>query len=220
MRQLGQVASNLKSNNQVVFNRRLTKEPLDSDWRYEYIDFGQFEAGVLAGMTKNEKLQRLYEKDDLYEALASIIKSDRDTAKIVFYCFIYGGIFRKEAERFFKTYDLKKTVNTVVEESIKRGYVSTPLGNRRVINGDEDRHWVLNHYIQGTSSLIFKQALINVKSSFSEKVELVLPVHDAALFKVHKDVETKSIITQFESAFVKWIPKSKPVVKSKSFFEE
>lgn len=200
--------------------RTLLKENLHEGWRYEYIDFGQFEAGILAAITKNEKLQKLYEEDKIYETLAAMTRIDRETAKIYFYCFIYGGIVSKGAERFFNTYDLKNTVDNVVNEGIKQGYVCTPLGNKRVIIDNEERSWILNHYIQGTSSLIFKQALINVKSTFFDKVELVLPVHDAALFKVHKDVETDRIISQFKAAFVKWLPGSKPVIKEKDFFEE
>lgn len=99
--------------------------------------------------------------------------------------------------------------------------MTTPLGNKRVINDkEEDRRWILNHYIQGTSSLIFKQALINVKTTFCGKVKLVLPIHDAVLFKVHKDISTKEIIEQFKIAFVKWVPGIKPVVKQKDFFEK
>lgn len=200
--------------------RKLLKEDLDSDWRYEYIDFGQFEAGILAGLTKNERLQKLYEEDKIYERLAGMTNIDRDTAKIYFYCFIYGGIVRKGAEQFFELYKLKNTVDKVVEEAIKMGYVATPFGCKRVIKDEKDQHWILNHYIQGTSSLIFKQALLNVNSVFSDNVQLVLPVHDAALFKVHKDVETDGIIAQFREAFVKWVPGSKPVIKVKDFFEE
>lgn len=198
--------------------RMLLKQNLNPDWRYEYIDYGQFEAGILAGVTKNEKLQRLYEEDKIYEKLASMTGTDRDTAKIYFYCFIYGGIISKGAERFFEAYDLKHTVETVVDNAIKQGYVSTDLGNKRIVSGEDDRYWILNHYIQGMSSLVFKQALINVKSTFFDKVELVLPVHDAALFKVHHDIETESLIVQFKEAFEKWIPGSVPVIKEKDFF--
>lgn len=200
--------------------RKLLKEDLGEEWRYEYIDFGQFEAGILAAITKNEKLQKLYEEDRIYEDLASMTQTERETAKIYFYRFIYGGIVSKGAERFFNTYDLKNTVDNVVDNAIKKGYVCTPLGNKRMVSCDDDRSWILNHYIQGTSSLIFKQALINVKNTFFDKVELVLPVHDAALFKVHKDVETDRIISQFKAAFIKWLPGSKPVIKEKDFFEE
>ena len=59
-----------------------------------------------------------------------------------------------------------------------------------------------------------------MKSTCFDKVELVLPVHDAALFKVHKDVKTEQVFAMFKDAFVKWIPGSKPVIKEKDFFEE
>lgn len=200
--------------------RTILKSNLDSDWRYEYIDFGQFEAGILAGLTNNDKLQNLYEKDQIYNCLADMTNSDRETAKIYFYRFVYGGVVTKGTENFFSTFHLKDTVDKVVKTSLKNGYVTTALGNKRMIVNEDDQSWILNHYIQGTSSLIFKQALINVQSNLLEKVELVLPVHDAALFKVHKDIQTESLIAQFEKAFNFWIPNSKPLIKVKNFFEE
>lgn len=199
--------------------RKLLKEDLEAGWRYEYIDFGQFEAGILAGISNNQKLQSLYENDCIYEKLAEMSKTNRDEAKIMFYCFVYGGIISKGAENFFKVYNLKDTVEQEVEKAFQQGYVETALGNRRVVTCEDDKKWILNHFIQGTASLIFKQALINVNAIFSNTVKLVLPVHDAALFKVYKDVETNRIIEQFEQAFVKWIPGSKPVVRIKEFFE-
>ena len=68
--------------------------------------------------------------------------------------------------------------------------------------------------------VVFKQALLSVNTVFSDKVQFVLPVYDAALFKVHKDVETEKIVAQFKEVFVNWIPKSKLVIKEKEFFEE
>ena len=200
--------------------RKLLKETLTPEWRYVYVDFGQFEAGILAGISQNRDFQKLYESDMIYERLAEIANTDRDMAKIYFYCFVYGGIINKGTERFFETYNLKTTVNEIVNEAYNQGYVVTSLGNKRIVNDEKDKGWILNHYIQGTSSLIFKQALINVNKTFLNKVELTLPVHDAALFKVHNDVKTDSLITQFKDAFVKWIPGINPVIKEKNFFEE
>ena len=200
--------------------RILLKENLSEEWRYEYIDFGQFEAGILAGLTKNKKLQDLYENDSIYETLAQIVQTDRDNAKIIFYCFVYGGIIAKQADPFFKSYDLDNIVDIFFNQAKENGYVKTVFGNKRRILEDKDKTWALNHYIQGTSSLIFKQALINVNSTFRDKVELVLPVHDAALFKVHKEIDTERIKTQFRNAFTKWIPGSNPIIKVKDFFDE
>ena len=99
--------------------------------------------------------------------------------------------------------------------------MTTLLGNKRVINDkEEDIRWILNHSIQGMSSLIFKQALINVNQTFREKVKLVLPIHDAALYKVHSNISSNDILNQFRNAFVKWIPEIKPVVNPKDFFKD
>ena len=77
------------------------KEDLTSEWRYEYIDFGLFEAGVLAGITESTQLKELYEKGDIYDCLAETTGTDRNTAKMYFYCFVYGGKVSKGAEAFF-----------------------------------------------------------------------------------------------------------------------
>lgn len=130
----------------------------------------------------------------------------------------YGGIPTKGAERFFEKYQLSETVQELIDKAFKEGYIATPLGNKRIVEKEEDRVWILNHYIQGTSSLIFKQALINVKKKFGNNVELVLPVHDAALFKVHQEINQNRIILEFKNAYSQWIKDSNPIVKVKNFF--
>ena len=47
---------------------------------------------------------------------------------------------------------LKHTVDTVVDNAIKQGYVTTALGNKRIVSGEDDRYWILNHYIQACVS--------------------------------------------------------------------
>lgn len=80
-----------------------------------------------------------------------------------------------------------------------------------------DTKWIVNHYIQGTSSLIFKQALIDVQHRFGSRVELQIPMHDAALYMVDSSISTESIIKTFEDAFKKWFPNSILVVKERTF---
>ena len=196
----------------------LKDECLPDDKRYVYIDYGQFEAGVLAGLTGNKSFIGLYEQDKVYEMLAAKAKVDRKKAKKIFYCFIYGGIIWRGAESFFTTYGLKQSIDKVEEKDFSDGFVETPLGNRKKINTDEDKRLILNHYVQGTSSLIFKQALIDVQNTYRHKVRLVLPMHDAALYIVDKDVETLALINIYRAAFKKWLPNVNPIVKEKDFF--
>ena len=199
----------------------LKNESLPFGYRYVYVDYGQFEAGILAGLTDNPKLKLLYEKDKVYEELRRMSKfEDRDTAKTAFYCFVYGGIIWKGAESFFSKYGLKDIIDQVVEKAKETGFVNTLFGNRRVVKDEDDEKWIMNHYIQGTSSLIFKQALIDVYNQFHNNAVLLIPMHDAALYMVDSSVDTNSIINTFKKAFTKWIPNCKPIVKEKNFFEE
>lgn len=202
-------------------NRTLLKNrQLPDHQRYIYVDYGQFEAGILAGLSGTPQLQMLYKDNKVYEELSKETGLDRDAAKKCFYCFVYGGVIWNGAEKFFSKYGLQQSLNSIIEKARHDGYIETRLGNRRLISASDENGWVLNHYIQGTSSLIFKQALIDVYSRFGSKVQLVLPMHDAALYIVDKDVDTKSLISVFEQAFTKWIPELNPVVKEKDFFEE
>ena len=203
------------------YRQLLRKEPLPDDFRYVYIDFGQFEAGILAGLSSNEQLKKIYEQDRIYEELLTMSDlNGRDIAKTAFYCFVYGGIIWKGTESFFVKYGLKKIVDSIFREAATAGYVQTQLGNKRKIKNETDKNWIVNHYIQGISSLIFKQALIDVHQQFGSKVALQIPMHDAALYIVHSDVTTESIIDTFKNAFTKWIPDCKPVVKEKDFFND
>lgn len=202
------------------YRNLLKNESLLDDKRYVYIDYGQFEAGVLAGLTGNKNFIGLYEQDKVYEVLAAKAKVDRKKAKKIFYCFIYGGIKWRGAENFFTTYGLMQSIDEIEKKALSDGFVETPFGNRRKITADEDRHLILNHYVQGTSSLIFKQALIDVHNTYRHKVRLVLPMHDAALYIVDKDVETQALINIYRIAFKKWLPNVNPIVKEKDFFEE
>ncbi len=199
----------------------LKDDNLSEDYRYVYVDYAQFEAGILAGLTGNKTFQNLYEKDSVYEELQTMSGlPDRDTAKTAFYCFVYGGRIWKDTESFFSKYGLQEFLDARKANAIGQGYVETKLGNRRVICSEADSSWVINHEIQGTSSLIFKQALIDVQQSFGAKVALQIPMHDAALYIVHSSISTESIVDTFKGAFQKWIPKSNPIVKEKDFFDE
>ena len=202
--------------------RLFLRDPNLVDKEYLYIDYCQFEAGILAGITGNKKLINLYNNGDIYEKLESLAGVDRDMAKTYFYCFVYGGWVADGAKPFFDEYCPQTDIDKIVNLAQKEGMVGSPLGNVRKINPDGDNKWVVNHLIQSTSSLIFKTALLNVESIKKlSKIQLIIPMHDAALYIVDRQEEgiKNEIQKQFVAAFKKYFPNINPIVKFKDYFK-
>ena len=189
------------------------------DAQLSYVDFDQFEVGIMAALSGDEELKRLYAAGDMYELFATVhlnLVGNRKAAKQLFLSYAYGmsrkalvdaavslGVERqkaKEAFRLFGRYeDWKKEVWAEFKSA---GRVATILGNhyRRAgggqLTGKEQRSAV-SQVVQGTASLIFKRALLATSSI--EDMRVVLPMHDALLFE-HKLAETPATVVEtFES---------------------
>lgn len=183
-----------------------------------YVDFDQFEVGIMAALSGDEELKRLYAAGDMYDLFANKhlgLVGNRKAAKQLFLSYAYGmsrkalvdaayslGVDRqkaKEAFRLFQQYeDWKKSVCAEFQRS---GRVATVFGNhyRRTgvghLTGKEQRSAV-SQVVQGTASLIFKRALLAVASI--EDLKVVLPMHDALLFE-HNLAETPAkVVDAFE----------------------
>ncbi len=183
-----------------------------------YVDFDQFEVGIMAALSGDEELKRLYAAGDMYDLFANThlgLVGNRKAAKQLFLSYAYGmsrkalvdaafslGVDRqkaKEAFRLFQRYeDWKKSVWA---EFQRTGRVATVFGNhyRRSgggqLTGKEQRSAV-SQVVQGTASLIFKRALLAVVSI--SDVRVVLPMHDALLFE-HTLAETPAkVVDAFE----------------------
>ncbi len=188
------------------------------DAQLGYVDFDQFEVGIMAALSGDEELKRLYAAGDMYELFATThlgLVGNRKAAKQLFLSYAYGmsrkalvdaavslGVDRqkaKEAFRLFQHYeDWKKSVWTEFQSA---GRVASVLGNhyRRAgggqLTGKEQRSAV-SQVVQGTASLIFKRALLAVASI--EDMRVVLPMHDALLFE-HTLADTPTrIVEAFE----------------------
>ena len=174
-----------------------------------YVDFDQFEVGIMAALSGDEELKNLYAAGDMYELFANThlgLVDNRKAAKQLFLSYAYGmsrkalvdaavslGVDRqkaKEAFRLFQRYeDWKKSLWA---EFQRTGRVASVFGNhyRRSgggqLSGKEQRSAV-SQAVQGTGSLIFKRALLAVASMGD--VRVVLPMHDALLFE-HTLAET------------------------------
>jgi DNA polymerase I-like protein with 3'-5' exonuclease and polymerase domains len=183
--------------------------------RLIYLDYAQFEPGVLAGLSGDAQLIAAYNDGDLYAALAHVLFGDtnqRPTAKRVFLAFSYGMTpdriavmlagggteserigYAEKIEAFFATYsDLARFRISQQDALRENGYVSSLFGNRRMrtTTGEhlslKEQRWALNQPVQSTASLIFKEALTAIIAEFGIE-QVILPVHDAVLLQFPDD---------------------------------
>lgn len=184
-----------------------------------YVDFDQFEVGIMAALSGDEELKRLYAAGDMYDLFANThlgLVNNRKAAKQLFLSYAYGmsrkalidaayslGVERqkaKEAFRLFQRYEDWK--RSIWAEFQGTGRVATVLGNhyRRIgkgqLSGKEQRSAV-SQVVQGTASLIFKRALLAVASI--DDVKVVLPMHDALLFEHRLAGTPDKVVRAFET---------------------
>lgn len=183
-----------------------------------YVDFDQFEVGIMAALSGDEELKQLYAAGDMYDLFANThlgLFDNRKAAKQLFLSYAYGmsrkalvdaadalGADRQKAKNAFRLFqryeDWKKSVWLDFQRS---GRVGTVFGNhyRRVGSGQltgREQRSAVSQVVQGTASLIFKRALLEAASI--DDVKVVLPMHDALLFE-HRLAETPAkVVDAFE----------------------
>lgn len=207
---------NLRKSNRVVIVPDPGKKLL-------YIDYSQFEAGILASMSGDEKLIQLY-NTDIYSDLAEKVlgdKSKRSDAKIIFYRYMYGDkTLSKNAKLYFHQFDKLEAFKKSIEEKITQDHkIGTKQGNFRYSSGIE-HSWCLSHVIQATASLIYKKALMRVRKELTY-VDFLIPMHDATLYQLdtHRFEElTDKIKTIYEDEFKKCCPKLNVTTKTSEIF--
>lgn len=201
-----------------------------------YIDYSQFEAGILACESKDSKLIEMYNSNDIYTEISNKLGNEnvpRELAKKLFFAYCYGmskeNIIKysgKNLDVFFKEFQNLEIFETEIFEKFKKdGYVETCLGNRRYksLSNNEDlkEGWLISQRIQGTASLILKEVIIEVFEK-NKEIEFLLPMHDAVLYQVPKSKAenfTKEIEETFKGVLLKYCPSLKPKVSNKPFFE-
>jgi len=202
-----------------------------------YFDYAQFEPGILAQHVGPGKFRDLYNSGDVYKALSEAVFKDaakRGVAKQVFIAFCYGmdlasmgrllgtwgktnGWFYAQAvERFFEQFPELTEYKKACEARLQReGFISSVFGNRRVrLNRGHitrrERGWAMNQTIQGTGSLIFKDALLALARQFGDE-SILMPVHDAVWLQIPISSMTSSefgasVERVMTSTFLKWCP--------------
>lgn len=183
-----------------------------------YVDFDQYEVGIMAALSEDAELTKLYGAGDMYELFATShlgLAGNRKAAKQLFLSYAYGmsrkalidaavslGANRekaKEAFRLFSRYEeWKKSVWATFQ---REGRVETIMGNHYRRNGNgslsaKEQRSAVSQVVQGTASLIFKKTLLKVASL--EDVSVVLPMHDALLFEHRLPDTPRKVVDAFE----------------------
>lgn len=183
------------------------------------LDYSQIELRILAHITEDPALCRAFENDlDIHAATASeIFNVDlesvtpelRRKAKAVNFGIAYGqgpyglaeslGISRGEGkeiiERYFEKFkNVKKYMDSTIQQAKEQGYVETLFGRRRYFDEFKSKNQAIvkfgeraaiNAPIQGAASDLVKLAMIEVHQSIKSKV--LLQVHDELLLECAKD---------------------------------
>ncbi|WP_336233051.1 DNA polymerase [Thalassospira sp. CH_XMU1458] len=183
-----------------------------------YVDYGQFEVGIMAALSDDPELLKLYAKADMYASFCTDQlegQGTRKAAKILFLAYAYGmkrqnltivaaqhGIDRKVVRAAFKGFTRYEAWKTEALRNFEQfGFVSTSSGNRFYKKGDEatkkEQLSAISQLVQGEGSLIFKKTIIEV--SKHDDVEILLPMHDAVLFQHARPDTPNNVQNTFET---------------------
>lgn len=210
-----------------------------------YADFDQFEPGIVASLSRDVRLREIYNTGDVYENLSEVIfgeVNERKLAKTIFLAYLYGmarerlvSLIGKISDKktpdehvhsFFKQFkQLNEWKKSLCEAAQENGFAESELGNKRytLSHGTlsaKERRWIPNQLIQGTASLIFKRALIELHKRMKKRVSFLVPMHDAILIEVsyEDESEARDVITEvFCGEFSRVCPGIEPSVSFEEF---
>lgn len=139
-----------------------------------YVDYDQFEVGVMAALSGDPKMKEIYEGTDAYKDLAEQVFNDskyRKKAKIMFLSYTYGmsleniinsvsqlGGNPKRVREYFSEFTVFEEWKKTIFDSFKNeGRISTISSNylNRQLAGDlsdKEKRTVVNHVIQGSAT--------------------------------------------------------------------
>lgn len=183
-----------------------------------YVDFDQFEVGIMAALSGDEQLASLYSEGDMYELFARShlgLAGNRKAAKQLFLSYAYGmsrkaledaavglGAERERAKTAFRVFTrYEQWKKEVCAEFQCTGRISTGMGNHyaRSTSGTltgKERRSAVSQVVQGTGSLIFKKTLLEVAKL--DDVTILLPMHDALLFEHGRSDTPSKVVRVFE----------------------
>ncbi len=183
-------------------------------------DYSQIELRLLAHVTGDANLIAAFKAGaDIHKHVAAqvfgvaenaVTKEQRNAAKTVNFGLIYGqgafglsqqlGISRAEAQTFIENYfagypTVKATINQVIEDCRKNGFVTTLMGRKRFLPEIASKNAMLraqaerqafNTVLQGTAADLIKKAMLEVHRAVESKklpYAMLLQVHDELVFE-------------------------------------
>ncbi|MBY8201637.1 hypothetical protein KW514_10765 [Vibrio fluvialis] len=192
-----------------------------------YIDYDQFEVGVMAALSNDNKMIEIYNNHDAYKDLAIQVFNNenmRKKAKIMFLSYTYGmsmenilssvtelGGNRKQASDYFSEFTtFEKWKSSVYDTFVKENRIGTINGNylNRISNGvltEKEKRKSVNHVIQGTATYIFKRAIL--KLAELKDFDILIPMHDAVLFQHPANINPAIAKEIFESVMSEILPR-------------
>ena len=204
-----------------------------------YIDYDQFEVGVMASLSEDPIMLDIYKRSDAYTELAKTALGDaekRKDAKKLFLSFTYGmslanilnavqqmGGSKKEAKSFFTSFSrFQEWKESIWEQFEKDGRVSTINANylnrtREGTLSEREKRIAVNHVIQGTATYIFKLALLAVSNN--EDIELLIPMHDAVFFQYTESDSPALVKDVFEKSMSNILKNIEGRASIESFFK-
>lgn len=182
-----------------------------------YIDYDQFEVGIMAALSDDPEMLRLYKSDDIYNVLSNDIFGDtlkRKIAKRLFLSYAYGmkrkslvdaaeaqGADRSRVKNFFSEFKIFESWKRQIEiKFTESGKIGTGFGNFQKRDGEgalseKEKRSGISQVVQGTGSLIFKKALIQMRDE--AELRILVPMHDAVLVEHHPDYDPDRVVQIF-----------------------
>jgi len=195
--------------------------PSDSEHTFLSADYSQIELRIMAALSKDEQMIEAFRNNqDIHSITASKIykiplnevTSDmRRKAKTANFGIIYGisafglsarlNISRTEAKELIDGYfenfpDIKKYMDSSIEDARNKGFVETIMGRKRYLNDINSANAVvrgvaernaINAPIQGSAADVIKIAMVNIWRTMNEqklRSKMILQVHDELNFDV------------------------------------
>ena len=187
--------------------------------QFSYVDYDQFEVGIMGALSKDPILLNLYAQDDLYNSVAAqLFDSDekRKQAKRLFLSYAYGmklnnlvraavegGSDKAKAKATFKQFVAFEAWKAQLAKDLHSDRkIGTEMGNYYHIEGSgkptaKELRSAVSQRVQGTGALIYKLAILEVAKL--PDFRIVLPMHDAVLVEHAPTVDAHQLVTIFET---------------------